>query len=61
MDGSQLFPSPEDTQWIESLPVGILQEAAGRLQKVALSGGREAEIASRALLELYAIVGEGVR
>jgi len=61
MDDSRLFPSREDTQWIESLPGGILQEAAGRLQQMTRSGGREAEIASRALLELFAIVGEGVR
>jgi DNA repair exonuclease SbcCD nuclease subunit len=61
MDDSLLRPSHRDTQWIESLPTGILQEAAGRLQQMTLSSGREAEIASRALLELYAILGQGVR
>jgi len=61
MDVSQLLPSPEDALWIESLPAGIFQEAAGRLREMTLAGGREAETASRALLELYAIVGEGSR
>jgi DNA repair exonuclease SbcCD nuclease subunit len=61
MDTSQLLPSPEDARWIESLPAGIFQEAARRLQEMTLAGGREAETASRALLELYAIVGEGAR
>ena len=61
MDVSQLRSSPEDARWIESLPAGIFQEAAGRLQEMTLTGGREAETASRALLELYVIVGEGSR
>jgi len=61
LDASQLLPSPEDSRWIESLPTGILQEAAGRLCHMTLSRGPEAEIASRALLALYAIAGEGVR
>ncbi|MFH1241243.1 MAG: DNA repair exonuclease [Pseudomonadota bacterium] len=58
MDASKLLPAPEDTQWIESLPPGILREGASRLQQMTLSGGRKAEIASRALLELYVIAGE---
>ena len=61
MDASALLPYPEDTQWIESLPSGILQETASRLQQMTLSGGQEAETASRALLELYKIVGEVTR
>lgn len=58
MDSSELLPSPEDNQWIEALPPGILQEAAARLQKMALSGGQNAQAASRALLELYTVAGE---
>ena len=58
IDASELLPCPEDTQWIESLPLGILQESAGRLQQMTLSGDQQAETASRALLELYKIVGE---
>ena len=61
IDNSQLLPSPKDTQWIDLLPAGILQETAERLQQKALSGGREAQIASRALLELYTIVGKEIR
>jgi hypothetical protein len=58
MDLSELLPSPEDSQWIKALPPGILQEAAGRLQKMALSGGQNAQAASHALLELYTVAGE---
>ena len=58
MDASGLLPSPDDAQWIESLPPGILREAAGRIQQTALSGGTGAKTASRALLELYTIAGE---
>lgn len=61
MEVSQLLPSPADNLWIESLPAGLLQEAAGRLQKTAVAGGRKGEVASRALLELYALAGESIR
>jgi DNA repair exonuclease SbcCD nuclease subunit len=58
IDASELLPSPNDTRWVESLPPGMLREAAGRLQQMSLSGGQEAELASRALLQLYVIAGE---
>jgi DNA repair exonuclease SbcCD nuclease subunit len=58
LDASELHPAPEDDQWIQSLPAGILREAASRLQQRGLSGGQEAETAARALLELYRIAGE---
>jgi len=61
IDASQLLPSPEDASWVESLPTGVLQEAARRLYEKTSVGGPEAETASRALLELYAIIGEGSR
>jgi len=58
MDSSGLLPSPEDNQWIEALPPGILQEAATRLRRMALSGAQNVQTASQALLELYTIAGE---
>lgn len=57
MDTAGLRPSPTDSQWIDSLPAGVLREAAGRLQQMALAGGEDGHVASRALLELYAIAG----
>lgn len=61
LDSSALLPSPEDQNWIEALPPGILREAAGSLRQTSLSGGKEAETASRALLELYALASEVTR
>lgn len=61
IDTFSLFPSPEDSRWIESLPSGILQEAARRLQQMVNSRGQEAETASKALLELFSIAGEVIR
>jgi len=58
MDSSGLILSPEDSAWIESLPGGILQEAGSRLQQMVSSGGKDAQIAAKALLELYAAAGE---
>jgi len=61
MDSSGLLPSPDDSQWIEALPPGILQEAASRLQQMTLSGSPTSQAASHALLELYTIAGEVIR
>jgi DNA repair exonuclease SbcCD nuclease subunit len=55
LDASRLRPSPEDDSWIENLPPGIIRDAAMRLR------GREdvpPEVAARALMELYAMMGE---
>ncbi|MCX5907983.1 MAG: DNA repair exonuclease [Deltaproteobacteria bacterium] len=61
LEASNLRPSPEDNRWIDGLPPGVLRETARRLQKMAGSAGEAGEAASRALLELYAISGEGRR
>jgi len=62
LDVSQLRPSPEDESWLDSLPPGILRETASRLRELAdpaFTGtrpeGASPEVASRALLELYAL------
>jgi hypothetical protein len=51
IDTSRLLPSPNDDAWLADLPVGVLRETAQRLQQQA--SGPQAEVASRALLELY--------
>lgn len=65
LDLSQLRPSPDDQDWLAGLPAGVLREAGVRLQALAdptypepRPGGASAEVASRALLEFYALVGE---
>lgn len=55
MDVSRLKPSPEDESWLSRLPPGILYEAAVRLQKTS---DPSVEVATRALIELYAIMEE---
>ena len=68
VDDSGLRPSPEDASWLASLPPGILQKVAARLQDLADPGysgerpeGASPEVASRALIELYALMTEGPR
>lgn len=61
VDTTELIPSPQDTSWVEALPVGFLQETATRLQQQASSGGEHAETAALALLELYLTLGEVAR
>ena len=58
LDISNLRPSPEDDTWIRDLPPGIIQDAAMILRD---NPGSSPEISARALMELYAIVEEGVR
>jgi len=58
LDTSQLSPSPEDQNWLSSLPPGVVRDAGARLCDLAASGGPSSDIASRALIELYAMVGE---
>jgi len=65
VDSSGLRPSPEDANWLGSLPPGILQNVAARLQELSdprFAGqrpeGASPEVASRALMELYALVTE---
>ncbi|MFA4836889.1 MAG: DNA repair exonuclease [Dehalococcoidia bacterium] len=65
LDVSRVFPSPEDDTWIASLPAGIIREAGSRLQQLAAPNfvgtrpeGATPEVASRALMELFAILRE---
>ena len=58
LDISCLLPSPEDDSWLLGLPAGIIREAAHRLRGTADNPGPQSEIATRALMELYAIAGE---
>ncbi|OQB75197.1 MAG: putative metallophosphoesterase YhaO [Deltaproteobacteria bacterium ADurb.Bin135] len=58
LDISNLRPSPEDDTWIGNLPPGIIQDAAMKLRD---NPGSSPEVSARALMELYAIVGEGIR
>jgi DNA repair exonuclease SbcCD nuclease subunit len=65
MDSSGLRPSPEDANWLAILPPGILQNVAARLQELSdprFSGerpeGASPDVASRALIELYALMTE---
>ena len=60
-----LRPSPEDANWLASLPPGILQNVAVRLQELSdprYAGerpeGASPDAASRALMELYAMMTE---
>ena len=65
VDASWIRPSPQDDSWLAGLPVGVVREAAGRLRDLADPGytdkrpeAASAEVAARALLELYALVTE---
>lgn len=60
---ASLRPAPHDDSWLAGLPVGVVREAAVRLRALADPGytgqrpeGTSAEVAVRALLELYALV-----
>jgi DNA repair exonuclease SbcCD nuclease subunit len=68
LDTTRIRPAPEDKNWVAGLPPGILREAAGRLQILADPAcpgqrpeGGLPEVAARALLELYALIGGGGR
>jgi hypothetical protein len=68
LDSSGLRPSPGDDAWVANLPAGVLRDAAARLRALADPAfgeprpeGASPEVASRALLELYAILGEEPR
>jgi len=63
VDALHLHPSPEDESWVASLPPGVIREAGARLLELVNPGfsgerpvGASAEVASRALMELYALV-----
>jgi DNA repair exonuclease SbcCD nuclease subunit len=68
MDISQLHPSPADEDWVAGLPVGIIRKVGERLQELAdpaytgeRPGNASIHVASRALLELYAMVAREMK
>ncbi len=68
VDSAGLRPSPEDANWLASLPPGILQNVAARLRELSdprYAGkrpeGASPEVAYRALMELYALMTGGSR
>lgn len=65
IDETRVRPSPEDESWVANLPAGILREAGTRLQQLADANfagerpdGASTDVASRALVELYAMITE---
>jgi len=68
LDATRLRPVPGDESWMAALPPGVLRDAASTLRTLAdpaytgqRPDGASPEVAARALLELYAIVGGGDR
>jgi len=68
IDSSGVTLSPDDESWVTNLPPGIIRETGVRLREMAdlsFEGERpdwaSAEVASRALIELYAIISETSR
>ena len=64
VDISGLRPAPDDDGWISALPSGVLQDTALRLRSSAEDGdesSRRSQIASLALMELYAMTSEGLK
>lgn len=66
VETSRLRPAPGDESWLAFLPAGTLREAGARLRALAdpaYAGprpeGASPPAAARALLELYALLGEG--
>lgn len=53
IDDSNLRPEPSGDDWIHHLPAGPVQETALRLKQLAAKSGREGEIATQALLQLF--------
>jgi len=65
VDDSHGVPSPEDDSWFTGLPAGSLRNTAFTLRELADPSylgerpeGASSEVASRALLELYALISE---
>jgi DNA repair exonuclease SbcCD nuclease subunit len=66
LDMSRIRPFPQDESWVAGLPAGIIRQAGLRLREMAdpdfrgeRPEGASAEVASRALMELYAMITEG--
>jgi hypothetical protein len=65
VEASRLRVSPEDESWVAGLPAGVLRDATARLRELADPAypgprpeGASLEVAARALLELFALLGE---
>lgn len=65
IDDSRLIPSPEDVSWEAGLPAGALRDTMFRLRELSnpnYTGDRPfnatSDVASQALLELYALTAE---
>ncbi len=65
IEAVSLRPRPDDDQWLNMLPPGLIRDAAGRLTQLAdpaYSGQRPAhatpDVAAHALLQLYRLVQE---
>lgn len=65
VDDSNILSSPDDESWVTGLPAGTLRDAALRLCELANPSyieerpvGATPNVASRALLDLYALVAE---
>ncbi len=66
VDAARVRPLPDDQGWLAGLPAGVLQAAGTRLRDLADPAypaarpeGATPEVAARALLELYALMGKG--
>jgi hypothetical protein len=58
LDRSGLRPAPDDDDWVQHLPAGAARIAADHLRRRSAAGGPEAEVATQALLQLYAFTQE---
>jgi DNA repair exonuclease SbcCD nuclease subunit len=58
LDCSGLRPAPDDDGWVQHLPAGAARIAAEHLRRRSAVGGPEAEVATQALLQLYAFSQE---
>ena len=53
IDDSNLKPEPRNDNWVLGLSPGPVQETASRLKQMAAKPGRDGEVATQALLQLF--------
>lgn len=53
IDTSGLRAAPAGNDWLVELPPGLIQKAALRLREVSAKSGREGQVATEALLQLF--------
>ena len=58
LDTSQLRPSPQNDDWLDVLPQGIIRITASELIEMSKGSDQTAEVAFAALMELYRISHE---